>query len=90
MPKIKQIYTPEELDALEAHLAGTLRRVSPPNEILQRLSERIRMPAPEEIVWRLREWRSLFFVFSGVMSGMLVVITIARALFYFWGRRHTG
>ncbi|MEW6404603.1 MAG: hypothetical protein AB1649_22630, partial [Chloroflexota bacterium] len=72
------------------HLAGTLRPVAPPKDIVQRLRERIHMPARDEIVWRLRDWRSLFFVFSGVMSGMLVIITVARALFYFWGRRHTG
>ena len=80
----------DELGALEAHLAGTLRPVAPPKDIIQRLRERIRTPMEEKIVLRLRDWSSLFFVFSGVMSGMLVLITIARALFYFWGKRHTG
>ena len=58
----------EELGVLEAHLAGTLRPVAPPKDIVQRLRERVYMPARDEIVWRLRDWRSLFFVFSGVMS----------------------
>jgi hypothetical protein len=89
-PRNQTHTTEEELDILEAHLAGTLKAVTPPMEMLQRLRERVRMPARDEIVWRLRDWRALFFVFSGVMSGMLVIITIARALFYFFGKRHTG
>jgi hypothetical protein len=29
----------------------------------------------------------MFLVFGGVMSGMLIVITLARAFFYLVGRR---
>ncbi len=77
----------EELDVLEAHLAGTLKPVAPPKDIIQRLRERIRMPDREEITLRLTDWRRLFFVFGGVLSGMLLLITIARTLYYFVGRR---
>lgn len=77
----------EELDVLEAHLAGTLKPVTPPKDIIQRLSERIHMPDREEITLRLTDWRRLFFVFGGVLSGMLVLITVARTLYYFAGRR---
>jgi hypothetical protein len=79
----------EELNALEAHLAGTLKPVAPPKDIVLRLKERIYMPAREQIAFRLRDWGSLFFVFSGVMSGMLLIITVARALFYLT-RRQAG
>ena len=45
MTKRKMTSTPaEELDVLEAHLAGTLKPVTPPRDIIQRLRERIRMP----------------------------------------------
>ncbi len=76
-----------DLDALEEHLAGTLKHVSPPGELLQRLRDRIRIPAREEIVLRFRDWRKLFLVFGGVMSVLLVLITIARAFFYL-ARKH--
>ena len=79
--------SPENLESLEAHLAGTLRPVSPPKDIVQRLRDRIRLPEREEIVSRLRDWNRLFLVFASVMSGMVVVITIARALYYMFGRR---
>jgi hypothetical protein len=55
--------------------------------MVQRLRERVRFPQPEEIALRLRDWQRMFVVLGGVMSGMLVLITIARALYYLVGRR---
>lgn len=75
-----------QLFELEAHLAGTLKPVTPPIDLVQRLRERIRFPQPEEITFRLGDWRRLFLVYGGVMSGLLVIITIARAFFYFYRR----
>ena len=78
----------DQIDALEAHLSGTLRPVIPPMDVLQRLRERISAFPSQEIVSRLRsDWQRLFVVFGGVMSGFLVLITVARALYYFVGRR---
>ena len=77
----------ENLEFLEAHLAGTLRPVSPPRDFAQRLSDRIRIPERQVIVSRLRDWNKLLLVFGSVMSGMVVVITITRALYYLFGRR---
>ena len=78
----------ETLESLEAHLAGTLRPVSPPRDFVQRLRNRVRLPEREVIVSRLRDWNRLLLVFGSVMSGMLVVITVARALYYMVGRRN--
>jgi hypothetical protein len=77
----------DQVTALEAHLAGTLRPVIPPLEVVQRLRERVRFPQPEEIASRFRDWQRMFVVFGSVMSGMLVVITLARALYYLVGRK---
>ena len=73
---------------LEERLAGTLKPIRPSSDVLQRLRERLRFPAPEQVALRLRDWQRMFLVFSGVMSGMLVIITIARAFFYFVRSRH--
>lgn len=78
----------EKLLNLEERLAGTLKPIRPSSDVVQRLRERIRFPAREEIQLRLGDWRRMFFVFGGVMSGMLVIITIARALFHIVGKRH--
>jgi hypothetical protein len=88
MSKRQDKSSPENLESLEAHLAGTLRPVAPPNDFVQRLRDRVRLPEREVIVSRLRDWNRLFLVFGSVMSGMLIVITIARALYYMVGRRH--
>ena len=90
MNKRKPKLSADQLYALEEHLAGTLKPVTPSMEVIQRLRERIRFPQPEEIAWRLRDWNRMFLIFGGVMSGMLLLITVARAFFYLVGRRHMG
>ncbi len=87
MNKLKTTLSDDQLSALEAHLAGTLKPVTPPMEIVQRLRNRIHFPERQVIVLRLRDWQRMFLVFGGVMSGMLVMITVARAFFYLV-RRH--
>jgi hypothetical protein len=88
MSKRTQTHNPEEdIQSLEAHLAGTLKPLKPPKEIVQRVNMRIRMPNREEITMRLTDWRRLFIVFGGVISGMLLLITLARAFYYLAGRR---
>lgn len=77
----------EAILALETRLAGTLKPIQPSSDIVQRLRARLRFPAREEIVTRLGDWRRMFLVFGGVMSGMLLVITLARAFFYLVSKR---
>jgi len=88
MNKRKQTHTPEEdIQSLEAHLAGTLKPIAPSKEIVQRLRGRIQKFNREEITLRLTDWRRLFFVFGGVISGMLLLITLARAFYFLVGRK---
>jgi len=87
MTKRQDKLSPENIESLEAHLAGTLRPVAPPKDFVQHLRDRIRLPEREVIVSRLRDWKRLFLVFGSVMSGMVILITIARALYYMFGRR---
>jgi hypothetical protein len=83
----KKTVSDEQLNAIEAHLAGTLKRVPLSNDVIQRLREQIHFPYRERITLHLREWQRMFLVFGGVMSGMLVLITVARAFFHLAGRR---
>ena len=75
------------IEFLEAHLAGTLRPVAPPKDFVQRLRARVHLPERGVLVSRLRDWNKLFLVFGSVMSSIVVVITVARALYYMFGRR---
>ncbi|HMV27973.1 MAG TPA: hypothetical protein PKJ84_00050 [Anaerolineales bacterium] len=84
-----QTFTSQDTDLqfLESHLSRTLRRVPPPNGLVERLRGRVQMPTRSEIRLRFSDWRRLFVVFGGVMSGMLVLVTLARAFYYLVGRK---
>ncbi len=73
---------------LEAHLAQALRPVRPRQDFVRRLQDGIRIPERAEIALRLRDWENLLLVFGGVLSGAVVILTLARALFHLFGRRH--
>jgi hypothetical protein len=85
--KMETAKTEDQLYALEEYLADALKPITPPSDLVVRLRERIRFPQTEEIVLRLGNWKRLFLVFGGVMSGLLVIITVARAFFYFLSKR---
>jgi hypothetical protein len=87
MSKRQEKLSPENIEFLEAHLAGTLRPVAPPKDFVQRLRARVHLPERGVLVSRLRDWNKLFLVFGSVMSSIVVVITVARALYYMFGRR---
>jgi hypothetical protein len=88
MARPKQNHIQEkDIQFLEAHLAGTLKPVTPPKKVIQRVNMRMRLPNREEINMRLSDWRRLFLVFGGVISGMLLLISLARAFYYLAGRR---
>lgn len=72
---------------LEAQLAGTLKRVRPPSGMTQRLRDRVRLAEPRLVAERLRNWRFYFLTVGGVISGMLLIVTVARAFFHLAGRR---
>ena len=77
----------DQLFALEEHLAGTLKPITPPSELVVRMQNRIHLPQRQEIVSRIGDWQRLFLVFGGVMSGFVVMVTVARAFFYLLGRK---
>ena len=76
-----------ELQSLESRLSLTLKRVPPPSGLVERLRGRVQIPSRSEITLRLSDWRKLFVVFGSVMSGLLVLITLARAFYYLVGRK---
>jgi hypothetical protein len=76
-----------DIKFLEAHLAGTLKPLAPPKEIVLRLGRRIQLPNRERITASLSDWKRLLLVFGGVVSGMLLLVTLARAFYYLAGRR---
>ena len=77
----------KKLYDIEARLAGTLKRVRPPSGLIQRMRDRVRLAEPRLLAARLSDWRFYFLTVGGVISGLLLIITVARALFHLTGRR---
>lgn len=80
--------TEETLTDLESRLAVTLKPVAPPSGLTRRLRERVRLPHPHLLAERVASWKFFFVAVGGAMSGLLIAITLARALFHLFGRRH--
>ena len=89
MTKRKTDLTHEEKFGCNRSASGRPEAVMAPSDILQRLRARIQMPSRREIALRLTDWRRSFFVFGGVMSGLLVLVTIVRMFYYLSGRKDT-
>jgi len=83
----RNLTSDSDFEFLEARLAGTLKPLAPPQEIVQRLGKRIQLPNRERIAASLSDWNRLFVVFASVLSGVLVIITLARVFYYLAGRR---
>jgi hypothetical protein len=88
--KLEHANDSAELDDLERRLRGTLRPVVPPRDVLSRLQGRIHFPDASELAARLRDWQTLWLVLVGALSGALLIITVARAMFHLAGRRGSG
>ena len=76
-----------QIDEIEGRLAGTLRRITPRREFVQHLRAHIHVPERSEIVVRLQDWERLMLVFGGVLSGAVMIVTVARAMYHLFGRR---
>lgn len=74
----------DPLRALEERLAGALRPVHPRHNFVQRLRDRFRRPVPEVAVRRPFDWQFLLLTLGAVISVAVLLITLARALFYFF------
>lgn len=86
-PRKKTSLSTESLADLEARLAGALKPVAPPNGLTRRLRERVRLPEPRLLAERIASWKFFFAAVGGTISGLLIAITLARALFHLFGRR---
>lgn len=85
--RIKEM-SEEHLQAVETRLARVLQPITPPRDFAQRLRARIHWPEPGVIARRVIDWEFWFIVVSSVVSVTVLLVTLARALFHFFGRRN--
>ena len=76
----------KQVSELESYLSGTLKPIRPPAELVQRLQKRVGILEPNLIAKRLSNWELSIITVGSVMSATMVILTIVRALFYFFGR----
>ena len=74
----------EEVSELESSLSGALQSIHPPNDVMQRLQERIGKLEPNRIAKRISTWELSIITAGAVMSVAMLILTVARALFYFF------
>ncbi len=76
----------EKTSKVESYLDSAMRTVRPPEDVMQRLRERIGNLEPHYIAKRLSNWELWLIIVGSVMSVAMVILTVVRALFYFFGR----
>ena len=77
---------PEKTNQLEAYLDNAMRTVRPPEDVMKRLRDRIGSLEPNIIAKRLSNWEFTLIITGSVMAAATVILTIARALFFFFNR----
>ena len=77
----------DKTNQIESYLDHAMRSVRPPDEVVQRLRHRIGNLEPHVIAKRLSNWELSIITIGSVMFAATVIVTIARAFFYFFGRR---
>ena len=73
-------------NTLESKLATALRPIKPSRKFIEQVGARVRIAPPEVIINRAHNPAFWIWVIGGALSGMLLLITGVRALFYFFGR----
>lgn len=74
----------DDIAKLEQSLSGALKSVNPPADVMQRLQQKIGNLEPNYIAKRLTNWELWIITVGAVMSAAMVIITIARAFYYFF------
>lgn len=74
----------DDIAKLEQSLSGALQSVTPPTDVMQRLQNKIGNLEPNYIAKRLTNWELWIITVGTVMSAAMVLITIARAFYYFF------
>ncbi|MFO7583302.1 MAG: hypothetical protein R6W69_01130 [Anaerolineales bacterium] len=76
-----------EQDRLENHLAQAFQRVQPSPAFLNTVRGHIQMRTPLVMVEQMsRQRREILITLGGVLSASLLILTLARVIYYLLGR----
>ena len=77
----------DDFDALESSLAAFLAPVRPSRAYIDKIRTRIQRRPTVELTQPEQERRHALAAIGGVLGIGLLLLTVARALFYFFGTR---
>jgi hypothetical protein len=77
---------PQDTTQIESLLDSAMRSVRPPDDVMQRLREKIGSIEPTIIAKRLSNWEFTIILMGSVMAVATIILSIARAFFYFFNR----
>ena len=77
----------DDLDALESALSAFLAPVRPSSQYIDKVRARIRRRPEVEMAPPEAERQRAIFTLGGVLTASLLLVTLARALFYFFGSK---
>ncbi len=83
---MKDRFSPS-LEDLESRLQRALQPIALSAEHLQRVRRRIRYPSQVRAAQRMFEWEFWFIIVGGVLTTFMLILTLARALFYLFGKK---
>lgn len=83
---MKDRFSPS-LEDLESRLQRALQPIALSAEHLQRVRRRIRYPSQVRTAQRMFEWEFWFIIIGGVLTTFMLILTLARALFYLSGKK---
>lgn len=83
---MKDRFSPS-LEDLESRLQRALQPIALSAEHLQRVRRRIRYPSQVRAAQRMFEWEFWFIIIGGVLTTFMLILTLARALFYLFGKK---
>lgn len=76
----------EDTNKIETYLDNTMRSVRPPDDVMKRLRDQIGSLEPNIIAKRLTNWEFSLIIVGSVIAVATVILTIARAFYYFFNR----
>ncbi|MBT3337148.1 MAG: hypothetical protein HN855_06190 [Anaerolineae bacterium] len=77
----------DKTNQIETYLDSAMKSVRPPEDVMQRLRQRIGNLEPHYLAKRLSNIEFWIILVGSVMSVAMVILTFTRALFYFFQRR---
>ncbi len=75
------------VESLESRLSDTFQPVKPANGLVSTIRRRITLAPPSVVAERVSNPNHLLMIIGGVVSGMILLVTLARVLYYLVGSR---